>query len=120
MFQFNQAVFVGRLAKDPELKRLSDNLSKLNFILAVGRTYKKKDGVSTDFIPVVIWGKAAEVAFKLLRKGSPVLVSGRMQVYAYEKDQEERWTTELVADTFQLLEKLSVEEESQKVLSNAE
>lgn len=113
MYQFNQTVLVGRLAHDPELKRLSENMTKVTFVLAVGRAYKKKEGKpSVDFIPVSIWGKAAELAFQFLRKGTPTLVSGRIHIHPYEKNNEEKWMTEVVADTFQVLEKKSVREDN--------
>ena len=121
MYQFNQTVLVGRLAADPELRRFSDSMTKVTFILAVGRIYKKKEAkTSADFIPVVIWGKAAELAFQFLRKGSPTLVSGRIHVYPYEKNNEERWATEVVAENFQVLEKKSAREDNlQESVANA-
>jgi len=105
-FAYNHTTLVGRLVRDPEIKKLSDNLTKLYFVLAVGRGYKKEDGeTGADFISVCIWGKTADLGKKLLKKGSPILVSGRIQTRNYEKDRIKHFVTEVIADTFQLLEK---------------
>jgi single-strand DNA-binding protein len=114
-YNFNQATLVGRLTKDPELKEFSDNASKTTFSLAVNRSYKKENGeTEADFIPVCLWGKLAEVSFQLLRKGTPVLVWGKIQVRNYEKDKERRWMTEVVAENFQILEKVSSDPTKEK------
>ena len=106
-FQYNYSVLVGRLTKDPEIRHFSETTVKLTFILAVGRSYRKKEGaLSADFIPVCMWGKSAEVGHKVLKKGMPILVSGKIQVHAYEKDSQEHWAAEIVADTFQILQSL--------------
>jgi len=107
-FAYNHTTLVGRLVRDPEIKKLSDNLTKLYFVLAVDRGYKKEDGgTGADFIPICIWGKTADLGKKLLKKGSPILVSGRIQIRNYEKDHIKHFVTEVIADTFQLLEKKS-------------
>ncbi|MCP4050489.1 MAG: single-stranded DNA-binding protein [bacterium] len=110
-YSYNQVTLVGRLTKNPELKQVSDNASKSIFTLAVNRTYRKSDGTTdTDFIPVCMWGKLAEISFQLLNKGTPVLVWGKIQVRSYEKGNEVRWITEVVADNFQILDKHTISE----------
>jgi single-strand DNA-binding protein len=105
-YNYNQATLVGRLTKDPELKALSTKSSKLSFTLAVNRQYKKPgEEAETDFIPVTLFGHSAILGEKLLRKGTPALVWGRIQVRSYEKDEERRWMTEIVAENFQLLDR---------------
>jgi single-strand DNA-binding protein len=105
-FAYNQTTLVGRLVRDPDLKKISATVSKLYFVLAVSRGYKKEDGdTGADFIPICIWGKTAEIGMQLLKKGSPVLVSGRIQTRHYEKDQTKHFITEVIADNLQLLEK---------------
>jgi single-strand DNA-binding protein len=107
-FTYNHTTLVGRLVRDPEIKKLSENTTKLDFVLAISRGYKKEDGASgADFIPICIWGKTAELGMQFLKKGSPILVSGRIQTRHYEKDHTKHYITEVVADTFQLLEKKS-------------
>jgi single-strand DNA-binding protein len=106
-FNYNHTTLVGRVVKDPELKEISENTSRLPFTLAVSRNYRKDDGSKeADFIPVVLWGKLAEVGFQLLKKGSPVLIWGKLQVRNYEKDSEKKWMTEVIAENFQILDKL--------------
>lgn len=108
-FNYNQSVLVGRLTKDPELKVIKENISRIQFYLAVQRSYKKKDkSVDVDFIPVVLFGKLADLASQLLFKGSAVLVWGSIQVRSFhDKDNFKKWITELRADNFQLLSKIT-------------
>ena len=104
-FMYNHTVLVGRLVRDPELTQRSDSVSKLYFVLAVGRGYKKEDGsTDTDFIPVCIWGK-----------GTPTLISGRIQIRHYKKERVKHFVTEVIADTFQLLEKKSPVDDDDEV-----
>ncbi len=111
-YSYNRATLVGRLSKDPEIKEFADSKSKTSFTLAVSRTYRKDAGTTdTDFIPICFWGKTAEISFQLLRKGTPVLVWGRIQVRSYEKDNDTRWMTEIMGDNFQVLEKVRIEPE---------
>ncbi len=106
-FNYNHAVLMGRLTRDPETKTISD-IQKTTFAIAIDRPYKKEDGTSdTDFFNIIAWGKLAEVSAKLLRKGAPVLVDGRIQIRPYEKDDKKHWFTEIVADNFQILEQIS-------------
>ncbi|MFT5170583.1 MAG: single-strand DNA-binding protein [Candidatus Marinamargulisbacteria bacterium] len=105
-YSYNQATFVGRLVKNPELRIVSNDQAKINFVLAVNRPFKRKDGTTdTDFIPVAIFGRAAEQGMQLLMKGSAVLVWGRVQVRSYEKDNMPRKYTEVVAENFQILDR---------------
>lgn len=113
-FNYNHAVLMGRLTRDPEIKTVSD-ISKTSFTLAIDRPYKKDDGTTdTDFFNVITWGKVAELTAKFLRKGTPVLVDGRIQIRSYEKDTEKRWFTELIAENFQLLEPFDRKNEAKK------
>lgn len=105
-FNYNQATLVGRLTKDPEQKEINENIVKTYFTLAVNRPYRKSDGeFDTDYIPVTMWGRTGDIGYQLLKKGSPVLVTGKIQVTRYKKEDESRWITEIVGDTFQILEK---------------
>ena len=107
-YSYNHVTLVGRLVKDPEMKELSNGVRKASFNLAINRLYRKEDGTSdTDFIPIVLWGRQAELCDQLLKKGSPVLVWGKIQVTRYEKNNEFRWITDVVADNFQVLERLN-------------
>ncbi len=106
-YNYNHCTLVGRLTKDPDFKQINENFCKLNFTLAINRRYKKDNGkIETDFIPVSILGNNAAIAKHLLFKGTPVLVWGTIQVRNYEKDNERKWITEVIADNFQILDKI--------------
>tara|TARA_B100001175_G_scaffold285033_1_gene265840 strand:- start:1924 stop:2280 length:357 start_codon:yes stop_codon:yes gene_type:complete len=97
---------MGRLTKDPDFKQITESFCKLTFILAVTRRYRKDNGKNeTDFIPITLTGNIASVGSQLLTKGAPVLVYGSIQVRSYEKENERRWATEVVAENFQILNK---------------
>tara|TARA_A100001015_G_C14950310_1_gene696462 strand:- start:28 stop:393 length:366 start_codon:yes stop_codon:yes gene_type:complete len=104
-FNYNHVMLVGRLTKDAELHPSKD-VCRLAFSLAVDRAYRKEDGSSdTDFIPIVAWGKLAEIGAQYLKKGQPVLIDGRLQVRSYEKDGDKKWSSEVIVENFQLLGK---------------
>jgi len=96
----NKVVLIGRLTKDPENRVISTGNEVCTFTLAVDRTFKSRDGErATDFIPIVAWGKTAELAGKYLSKGRQTAVSGRIQTRSYEaKDGTMRYVTEVVAE----------------------
>ena len=113
-FNYNHCTIMGRLAKDPEFKQITESFCKLNFTLAVSRKYRKDHSkIETDFIPITLTGNNAAIGQHLLSKGSPVLVWGSIQVRNYEKDNERKWITELVAENFQLLTKIKKGEENE-------
>ena len=92
---------IGRLAQDPEVRYTQSGKAVASFNLAVNR-YGQKD--SADFIPIVAWEKLAEVIGNNLKKGSQVLVEGRMQVRSYEtQDGQKRRATEVIVQTVEFL-----------------
>lgn len=109
----NRIVLVGRLIKDPETKTFEEN-SKIvtKFILAVDRPFKNVEGVrETDFIPVVLWGRRAEIVSEYMSKGSMISVSGRLQTGSYDdKEGKRRYTAEILADEFQFIDSKKVQE----------
>lgn len=104
---FNKAIIMGNVARDPEIRYTASQKAVASFSVAVNRSWKDPNGEireEVDFIPVVVWGKGAEVCERYLRKGSGVLVEGRISVRNYEsKTGEKRYVTEIVADTFQFV-----------------
>jgi single-strand DNA-binding protein len=105
-FNYNQTTLVGRLTRDPESKQISETVTKTFFTLAVSRNYKKSDdSKDTDFIPVSLWGKSAEKAAIYLKKGTPILLTGKLQVRNFEKDNVIKYVTEVIGEHFQILEK---------------
>ena len=100
---FTKAILMGNLARDPEVRYTTTKQAVAKLTVAVSRQWKNKDGEvqdQADFIPVVVWGSQAENCEKYLRKGSSVLVEGRIQVRNYEATTgERRWVTEVVAQS---------------------
>ena len=100
----NKAVLIGRLTRPPELRQTQSGNTVANFTLAVDRRSKNEGEQSADFIPVVAWGKKAEVVGKYLDKGSKAAVSGRIQTRSYEaNDGSRRYITEIYAEEIELL-----------------
>ena len=96
---FNLAVIVGNVARDPEVRYTASKQAVAKFAVAVNRKWKGQNGEiheEVDFIPVSAWGAQAENCEKYLRKGSAVLVEGRIRVSSYEKDGQKRTFTEIV------------------------
>lgn len=102
----NRVVLVGRLTKDPELKVSQNNISVVNFTLAVNRPFTDSNGErGADFINIVTFRKQAENVNQYLKKGSLAGVDGRLQSRTYDnKDGQRVFVTEVVADSVQFLE----------------
>ena len=96
----NKVVLIGRLTKDPDTRVLNSGSSVSTFTLAVDRTFKSRDGErGTDFIPIVAWGKTAELCGQYLSKGRQTGVAGRIQTRSYDaNDGTKRYVTEVVAE----------------------
>lgn len=104
----NQVNLVGRWTRKPELRYTPNGTAVASVSIAVDRPLAKEGQQDVDFIPVVIWGKAAEVATEYTDKGTLVSVNGSMQVRKYTaQDGSERWATEVVARSVQFLSKVS-------------
>ena len=99
----NRAIIAGNLTRDPEVRQTINKRSIARFTVAANRSYKDSSGEykeAADFINVVVWGAFAESCGKYLKKGSPVLVEGRIQTTSYDaKDGSgKRYMTEVNAD----------------------
>ena len=100
----NQTVIVGRIAKDPELRETENGKKVTNVTLAVPRSFKNSNGeYETDFISCVLWKGIAESTVEYCKKGDLVGVKGRIQTRIYEKDEEKKYTTEVVAEKITFL-----------------
>ena len=100
----NQIVIVGRLVKDPELKETEGGKKVTNITLAVPRSYKNSDGeYDTDFINCTLWTGVAETTSEYCHKGDILGVKGRIQTRSYEKDDEMKYVTEVVAEKVSFL-----------------
>lgn len=106
--EMNKCLLIGRLTKDPELKfTAGSGIGVATFTLAVDRSYAGQNGEKqTDFIPIVCWRKLAENVANYSGKGRLVAVSGEIQIRKYQdKDGNNRYATEVVADSVQFLDK---------------
>lgn len=101
----NQVALVGRITKDPILRRLSEGRLQTSFILAVNRKFKNQHGeVDADFILCTAWGKVAENAAKHCGKGSLIGVGGRIQSRTYEREDNSRvFVTEVIGEEIRFL-----------------
>lgn len=97
----NHIVIMGRLTREPELRRTGSGVAVASFTLAVDRDFTSKDNVEkeTDFIDCVAWRQTGEFVSKYFQKGSMAVVSGRLQIRSWtDKDGNKRRTAEIVAD----------------------
>ena len=97
----NHIVIMGRLTRDPELRRTGSGIAVASFTVAVDRDFSGRDGgeKETDFIDCVAWRQTGEFVSKYFTKGSMVVVSGRLQIRNWnDKDGNKRRTAEVVAD----------------------
>lgn len=97
----NQTIIMGRLTRDPELRRTGSGLAVASFCVAVDRDFPNKETgeKETDFIDCVAWRQTGEFVSKYFQKGSLIVVSGRLQIRNWtDKDGNKRKTAEIVAD----------------------
>ncbi len=101
----NRACIIGRLTRDPELRRTGNGTPVTSFTLAVNRNFQSADGQEADFISCVIWNKGAENVVKYCAKGSLVGAEGRLQSRQYQNQDGRNVTViEIVCDSIQFLE----------------
>ena len=96
----NKIIIMGRLVRDPELRRTQGGTAVTSFRLAVDRDYKADDGSrQADFFDVVAWRSTAEFVSKYFTKGRMAVVSGRLQIRNWtDKEGNKRRSAEVVAD----------------------
>ena len=96
----NKIILMGRLTRDPELRRTGTGTAVTSFSLAVDRDFKSQSGEKeTDFIDIVSWRSTAEFVSKYFTKGRMAVVEGRLQIRDWtDKDGGKRRSAEVVAD----------------------
>ena len=96
----NRIILMGRLTRDPELRRTGSGTAVTSFSLAVDRDFKSQSGEKeTDFIDIVAWRNTAEFVSKFFTKGRMAVVEGRLQIRDWtDKDGGKRRSAEVVAD----------------------
>lgn len=100
----NKAMVIGNLTRDPEMKALPSGIKVCNFSVATNRVWKDKNGAkqeSTDYHNIVVFGRQAEIVSQYMKKGSSILVEGRMQTRSWDADGGKKYRTEIIADTIQ-------------------
>ena len=101
----NRVVLVGRMTRDPELRRTNSGAAVTSFTLALNRNYNSADGIQADYIPCVVWNRVAENVEKYCSKGSLVGVEGRLRSRNYDNAQGQKvYVVEVVCDSVQFLE----------------
>ena len=100
---YNKAVVMGNVTRDPELRYTVERRAWARFSVAANYSWKNKNGEfqdGVDFIPVVAWGPLGERCGKYLKKGSSVLVEGRISTRSYDANDGsgKRYVTEIVAN----------------------
>jgi single-strand DNA-binding protein len=97
---FNQAIIMGNLTRDPELRSTPGGQQVASFAVATNRTWMDASGErkeAVEYHEIVAWGKLGELAAQYLAKGRKVMVVGRLQTQSWEKDGVKRQRTEIVA-----------------------
>ena len=108
----NKIILMGRLVADPEQHTFpGENANTVaNFRLAVDRRFKREGQPEADFFRCQAWGKTAETIMKFCKKGTKILIEGRIQLGTYEKDGQKFGTTDVVVENFEFAESKAASE----------
>jgi single-strand DNA-binding protein len=105
----NKVILIGNLGKDPEVRYLDNGIAVANISLATTENYKNKEGEKvsqTEWHDIVLWRGLAEVAEKYLKKGASVYIEGKIRTSKWvDKDDNNRYKTEIMADKMNMLSK---------------
>ena len=113
----NKILLIGNLVADPELRYTPAGTPVTTFRIAVNRKFRTPSGeVREDplFVNIVTWNKNATNCAQFLKKGSQVFVDGRLSIRSYDKDNQRKWITEIVAGEVKFLGSRRVPEEIQE------
>ncbi len=102
----NKAILIGNLTRDPELKAIASGNKVCTFSLATNRVYRDSAGnkqEKTEYHNIVVWGKTAENVAQYMRKGSQILVEGRIETRSWDDQATgtKKYRTEIIADSIQ-------------------
>ncbi|MFY0689327.1 MAG: single-stranded DNA-binding protein [Cyclobacteriaceae bacterium] len=104
----NNVQLIGRLGNDPEVRDFESGKKMATFSLATNEVYTNNKGEKVDdtqWHNIVVWGNKVNIVESYLKKGSEVLVSGRLQYRSYEKEGEKRFITEINMNELQFMGK---------------
>lgn len=110
MAGINKVILVGHLGKDPEVRHLEGGTAVCNFPMATSESYTDRNSgerkTQTEWHNIVLWRRQAETAEKYLRKGSLIYLEGKLRTRSWEDQSgQKKYTTEIVGDTFQMLDR---------------
>ena len=111
----NKTILMGRLTRDPEVRYAANDsgMAIVRYTLAVDRRRTGNAGQSADFINCVAFGKTGEFAEKYFRKGTKILISGRIQTGSYTNQENQRiYTTEVIVEDQEFAESKRASEEA--------
>ena len=116
----NRVVLVGRLTRDPELRRTQNGTAVTSFTLAIDNRFKDENGdKTTSFIPCVVWNQQAENCVRFIHKGSLVGIEGRLNQRTYQnKEGNNVQVIEVMCDSVQYLDPKKQEESSNQSTEN--
>ena len=106
MASFNKVILLGNVTRDIELRYIPSGTAVLDLGLAINDRRKTPSGEWVDeatFIDVTLWGRTAEVAENFLKKGSPVLIEGRLKLDTWEADGQKRSKLKVIGEKLELL-----------------
>lgn len=110
----NKVILIGRLGKDPEMRFTQSGRAVTSFTMATSDYWQDQNNERqerTEWHRIVTWAKLAETCAKILSKGKLVYIEGRLQTRAWDdKDGNKRYTTEIVANTMQILSPMDAQE----------
>ncbi len=104
----NRVQLIGHLGQDPNIKHTPTGKKVCTFSVAVNRQWKSKEGEkleATDWFNVEAWGRLGEICQEYLKQGSLIFLEGRLQTDKYEKDEDTRYFTKVIASQMQMLDK---------------
>lgn len=123
MSSLNKVQLIGRLGKDPEIRRLDSGVIVASFSLATSENYTNKQGEKveqTEWHNIVAWGKLAEIIEKWVTKGQLLYIEGKMKTRKWEKDGQTHYATEIFADGMQMLSKGEAKAETAPAAAQAQ
>ena len=110
--KINNCSLIGRLVREPDVRTTQSGTTVARFSIAIDSGFG--DNKRTDFPSIVCFGKTAEICDKYLSKGSQVGVTGRLQTGSYEKDGTKFYTTDVIADRVEFLQRAKAQEDNQQ------
>lgn len=118
----NRIDLIGRLTRDPELRKTETGHVRADFTIAVNRIGAKEEQQQADFIPCRVWGSQAENLAHFMGKGSQIGLEGSLRIDSYtDKDGNTKYSTYVLAERIEYLssKKGEIKEESQEIEGNS-